>query len=908
MKKFLSILLVLAFSGIYGFAQQRVTVNLNNQPAANLFEAIEKQTGYRIYCTSEVSDSLVITVNETNAEPLALIRRTLQNTAFQLSVFQNDIYIIKDKTLITTLPESFYRKQTVIAENTLPVFEKETKVSSENLVHTIGNPNNPSKSDVILTGVVTNIKTGESMPGVTLMIENQLIGATTDAFGFYSIQLPKGRQELIVRALSMKETKRQLMLYSNGKLDIEMEEKVYSLSEVSVLANKVDKIRSVSIGMERLQMQAIKNIPTVMGEADVLRIIMTLPGVKSVGEVSSGFNVRGGATDQNLILYNDATVYMPTHMFGLFSTFNPDIVDNMELYKGGIPAKYGGRISSVLDISSKEGNKKKFQGAASLGLLTSRLTLEGPIFKGKGSFIVGGRTTYSDWMLKLAPEKSGYNKGTAGFYDLNGSVNYKSDENNSVFLAGYYSSDRFSFTDMDNYAYKNANLSAKWRHIFSSKLTSTYAAGYDHYSYYNKDTKDVFNAYSLDFAINQAFGKIDFSYYPNTKHTFNAGLNTVLYNLNPGNYKPVHEQSLVREDKLQTEKSLESAAYISDQWEITPKMMVSAGIRYSVFNVLGPHIYNVYSPDYLPSMETILRCDSAGEGVLKTYHGPEYRLSLRYILDDNTSVKAGVNTMQQYIHKISNSTIMSPTDTWKLSDGYIRPQMGTQYFAGLFRNFANNSIETSIEAYYKTMENYLDYRGGAELIMNSHLETEVAGVKGKAYGVEFMIKKTQGKLNGWVSYTFSRTLLHRHEELSSSANKSDWYPADFDKPHEMKFVGNYKLTHRYSFSLNCDYSTGRPITLPISKYIFEGRRYVYYSERNKYRIPDFFRMDMSFNIEPGHHLTNLTHAYFTIGVYNLTGRKNVYSIYYQMERDNIQGYQLSIFGAPIPYISYNIKF
>jgi len=307
-------------------------------------------------------------------------------------------------------------------------------------------------------------------------------------------------------------------------------------------------------------------------------------------------------------------------------------------------------------------------------------------------------------------------------------------------------------------------------------------------------------------------------------------------------------------------------------------------------------------------METVVRSDSAGNGIVKTYQGPEFRFSLRYSFDDNTSVKAGVNSMRQYIHKISNNTVMSPTDTWMLSDVSIRPQTGTQYVVGLFRNFATNTVETSIEAYYKTMNDYLDYRGGAELLMNPHIETEVAGVKGKAYGVELMVKKTQGKLNGWVSYTWSRTMLHRHEELASSVNSSDWYPADYDIPHEVKLVGNYKFTHRYSISLNCDYSTGRPITLPTSKYWYDGRQYVYYAERNKYRIPDYFRTDLSFNIEAGHHINALIHSYFNFGIYNLLGRKNAYSVYYVSENRYIQGYLLSIFGAPIPYASFNIKF
>ena len=908
MKKILFTLLAVTLFGLSGFAQQQVTVRLDNRPMFELFEAIEKQTDYRIYCAPEVSDSLTVSVNETNADPMRLLRQAMQRTHFQVSVFQNAVYIIEDKTLITTLPESFYRRPATGTENTLPVFERETKASSETLIYAIGNPNSPSTSNVVMTGVVTNFKTGETMPGITLMLEDPVVGTSTDAFGFYSIRLPPGRRELIIRGVGMKDSKRQLMLFSDGRLDIEMEEQVYSLSEVSILGYKIDNIRSVSGGMERLQMRTIKNIPTVFGEADILRIVMTLPGVKSAGEISSGFNVRGGATDQNLILYNDGTVYSPTHLFGLFSAFNPDIVENMELYKSGIPAKFGGRISSVLDISSREGNKKKFAGAASIGLLTSRLTLEAPLFKGKGSFIVGGRTTYSNWLLRMIPEKSGYSNGTAGFYDVNASVNYKIDEQNSVHLTGYYSRDNFSFTKLTFYAYQNANLSAKWRHVFNPKFTSTYVVGYDHYSYNTKDSTDVYNAYDLDFTINQMFGKADFSYYFDNSHTFNAGISSILYDLNPGVRSPAHLESDIRNDRLPTEKSLESALYISDQWEISPEWMVSAGIRYSMFNVLGPNVYNVYSKEYLPSMESVLRTDSAGNGVLKTYHGPEFRLSMRYIIDENTSVKAGVNTMRQYIHKISNSTVMSPTDTWKLSDMNICPQTGAQFVAGLFKNFSNNTIETSIEAYYKTMNNYLDYRGGAELLMNPHLETEVAGVRGQAYGVELMLKKTQGKMNGWVSYAWSRTMLHRHEELASSSYSSDWYPADYDKPHEVKFVGNFKLTHRYSFSLNCDYSTGRPITLPISRYVLDGQQFIYYSERNKYRIPDFFRIDVSFNIEAGHHLTNLTHGYINIGVYNLTGRKNAYSVYYISEGRQLHGYKLSVFGVPIPYVSYNIKF
>jgi len=908
MKKILYISLFLTLTGFSGLAQQRVTVRLEERPMSELLEAIERQTNYRIFCAPEVSDSLIVTIDETNVEPLALLRRTLQGTPFQLSVFQNAIYIIRDRTLVTTLPESFYRRPTIETDVVVPVFERDTRAASETRIYAIGNPNTPSSTDVVMTGVVTNFATGETMPGVTLMLEEPRIGTTTDAFGFFSIRLPPGRQELIIRSVGMRDSRRQLMLFSDGRLDIELEEQIQSLSEVIIVADRLDNIRSVSGGMERLQMRNIRNIPTVLGEADILRIVMTLPGVTSVGEVSSGFNVRGGATDQNLILFNDGTIYAPTHLFGLFSAFNPDIVDHMELYKSGIPAKYGGRISSVLEIRSREGNRRHFRGYASIGLLTSRLTLEAPLFKGQGSFIVGGRTSYSDWLLGFIPEDSGFSGGSAGFYDITASVNNRINDRNTVFVNAYYSNNRFSFRQGEDYSYQNANFSARWRHLFNNQFTSTFVVGHDHYSYSHRDTSDIFNAYTIDFSINQMFGRADFTYFWDNNHTINFGFNTVHYRLNPGNFMPAHQQSLLREDRLQTERALETAVYISDDWEISPYWMVSGGIRYSMFNVLGRRTFNVYSTDYLPSLATVLRVDSAGRGVLNTWHGPEFRLSARYIINDNTSVKAGVNTMRQYIHKISNTTIMAPTDTWKLSDLTIRPQTGTQYVVGLFRNFLNNTIETSIEAYFKTMNNYLDYRGGAQLFMNHHIETEVAGVRGRAYGVELMLRRAQGRLNGWVSYAWSRTMLHRHEELSSSANTRNWFPADFDKPHTVKFVGNFRITHRYSFSLNVDYSTGRPITVPISKYIFEGREYVFFSERNQYRIPDFFRMDLSFNIEYGHRLTALAHSYLTLGVYNLTGRNNAYSVYFVSEGGRIRGRQLSIFGAPIPYASFNIRF
>ncbi|MDH6356769.1 TonB-dependent receptor [Parabacteroides sp. PF5-9] len=910
------LILLLAFPTTLLLAQEKISLQLDSVPLSRVFDTIEAQTAYRIFCLPEDSDSLFVSVSATNEEPFVILEQLLQGSLLKVSQYKHNLFITENIALITSLPEGYFEEAISSGKGgydttgfLLSLGRREGKASSESKVYEIGDQSAAATGRVNLNGIVTDFRTGEPVVGATLFIEEPMIGVTTDAFGYYTIQLPVGRQELHIRGIGLKDTRRQIVLHSAGKLDIELEEQVYSLKEVTISSEKVENVRSTTIGIERLKIQDIKNIPTAFGEVDVIKAVLSLPGVKSVGEASSGFNVRGGSTDQNLILFNDGTIYNPTHLFGFFSAFNPDLVKDMELYKSSIPAKYGGRISSVLDINTREGNKKEFNGAVSIGLLTSRITLEGPIIKDKTSFIVGGRTTYSDWILKQLPEKSGYKDGNAGFYDLNATIGHKFDEYNNLYINGYFSRDRFSFNEGERYSYQNANASIKWRHIFNPRLTSAFTAGYDHYDYNTKNDDIAAEAYSLSFGIEQYYGKADFSWYLQDKHTLDFGVSGLYYNLNPGKYQPRGDESLVVPDLMQKEKAMEAAAYLGYRWDITPHFSVDAGMRYSLFNAMGPRTYNVYANEYLPSLETITDTDSVGSGAFKTYHGPEFRLSARYEFLDGFSIKAGYNTMRQNIHKLSNTTIMSPTDTWKLSDTNIKPQTGSQFALGLYKNLANNTIEASVEGYYKTMEDYLDYRAGAELLMNHHIETDVLATKGRAYGVEFMLKKTQGKLNGWLSYTYSKTELRQEDSrISNPVNKGDWYPADYDKPHDIKLVGNYKFTHRFSFSVNCDYSTGRPITLPVSKYSYAGGEYVYFSDRNQYRIPDFFRMDVSFNIEPSHHLTLLTHSSISFGVYNVTGRKNAYSVYYISEEGKVKGYKMAIFGVPIPFVSYNIKF
>ena len=684
----------------------------------------------------------------------------------------------------------------------------------------------------------------------------------------------------------------------------------HELAEIVVVGGRQSAVNNMMMGAEKFKPQVLKNIPSAFGESDIMKIVLTLPGVTTVGEASSGYNVRGGATDQNLILFNGGTVYNPSHLFGLFTSFNSDAVEDVELFKSSIPVEYGGRISSVLRVTSKEANMQKLTGSASIGALTSKANLEIPIVKDHVSLLLNGRTTYSDWMLKKLPEKSGYKNGTANFYDFGGVLTWKLNSMHRLKIFGYWSNDKFSFSTEDNYGYNNRNFSAEWRSILNERITATFSAGLDHYDYYNEDRGVPSMAARLSFGIDQLWGKLHIRQRMSEKEVLSYGLSVQHYNIQAGKYEPVGGESFIRTNELQKEKALESALYVDYERSLTEKLSVSAGLRYSIFNVLGPRDVNDYQGGELPSIATLLETKHE-TGIIKTYHAPELRLSAKYAIEEGLSLKAGFNTMHQYIHKVSNTSIMSPTDIWKLSDPNIKPQKGWQAAAGIYHETADKKYEFSAEIYYKHISDYLNYRSSAVLLMNPHLETDVISTKGQAYGLELQAKKPVGKLNGWVSYTYARSKLRQDDKrVAMPINNGEWYPAEYDRPHDVKAVLNLKITERYSFSSNFNYATGRPTTLPAGKYYntYSQRYMPYYSDRNKYRIPDYMRLDLAFNIEPTHKLTSFLHTSFSIGVYNALARKNAYNIYYVNEGEEIKGYKLSVFGTAIPYVSLNIRF
>ncbi|HEY5825164.1 MAG TPA: TonB-dependent receptor [Cyclobacteriaceae bacterium] len=907
-------LFLISFSA-FGQEGKTVSGEFNSLSFEQFADRIEQQTDYHFLYKKEWTDSLSITLSVTNEKVEKVLDLAFTGSDLHYSIYENNVYVIKGKQLFTDLPVDYFNEGKASTREAFAFdysdYEKQERLKkqTEQKLIPIGAKSNDLQGTATVTGTVKDVKSGEAIIGASVFIESPMIGISTDQFGRYSLTLPKGRHELKIKSIGMKNTQRQIMLYSNGKLDVEVEEDITPLKEVLVQSERDVRVTGMQMGAERLDIRTMKQMPLALGETDVMKVVLTLPGVQTVGEGTVGLNVRGGATNQNLLLFNDAIVYNPSHLFGFFSTFNPDVLKSVELYKSGITADYGGRLSSVLDVQSREGNLKKFSASGGISPITGRLTIEGPIIKERTSFIVGVRSTYSDWILKQLKDP-GLKNSSASFYDITANLTHKINDNNSLSLSGYISNDKFKLNSDTSYSYSDRNASIKWKHVFSPKFYSVVTGTASKYSYSINSTQNPVNAFDMDFSIQQFNGKADFNYFLNPKHNLTAGISTIQYQLAPGDFKPSGSESLIKPDLLQREQGQESAVYLGDNYEITPKLSLYFGLRYSFYQFLGPKDVYTY-PEGAPRQETNIQDTiSYGSGKsIANYSGPEPRVSARYILSSSSSFKISYNRMRQYIQMLSNTTAITPTDTWKLSDQYVKPQSGDQVSIGYYKNMKGNAVEFSVETYYKLMHNTVDYKNGAVLLLNHHLETDVVNARGKAYGVEFLVKKSSGRLNGWISYTYSRSFLQTKGAFpSETINRGEYYPSSYDKPHAVNFIGNYKVSRRVNFSLNLIYSTGRPITLPIAKYELEGTRRVFYSDRNQYRIPDYFRSDISINIEGNHKIRKLAHSSWTFAIYNLTGRKNAYSVYFVAQNGVINGYKLSIFGQPIPTITYNFKF
>jgi hypothetical protein len=887
------------------------SVSINNSSFQTFIEELRKQSDYRFFFDVSDTDSLRISLSVTQKSLTQILDLALRNSLLHYSINTNYryVYIKSISPILTDLPPDFFSQSSHDSSSRefTPFNEAETIKADKPII--IGSRNANTRKDATLAGTIKNSKSGESLIGATIMIENPTIGVATDGNGYYSLTIPKGSHQLKIRSLGMKPLNQKIIVHSDGRLNLDMEEDVLPLKEVIVESTRDQLVQGLQMGLERFDIKTMRQLPVALGEVDVLKTVLTLPGVQAVGEGTVGFNVRGGATDQNLILYNDAPIFNPSHLFGFFSAFNADAIKNVELYKSGVPAEYGGRISSVLDVTTREGNKRKWTGTGGISPITGRLSVEGPIIKDKLSVLLGGRSTYSDWLLNRIPNSTLKNS-KAEFYDFNINAHYDVDSKNSIAVSGYSSSDEFKLQSDTTYSYTNQAMSLKWKHIFNNKFFGTLSSNYSNYKYKIQSSANPINSFDLTYKLQQITGKADFNYFLNSKQSLSFGLGSTRYDLAPGTYLPNGEASLVTPDILQREQGLESFAYVGTQVELTPNLSFYGGMRYSNFQNVGPHDLFVYSGNASRDVSTIIDTVTFSKGKkVSASGGPEFRTSLRYSYAPSTSLKLSYNRHRQYIQMLSNTTAIAPTDIWKLSDPYINPLIGDQVSLGIYHQSRKRSVEVSVEAYYKWMQNFLDYKGGAELIQNHHIETDVLNAQGKAYGVELLLKRTAGKVNGWVSYTYSRSLIQTKGASDiETINRGEYYPSNYDKPHALNFIGNYRFNRRFNMSLNVVYATGRPITLPVGKYIVDGTERLIYSDRNQFRIPDYFRTDFSMNMEGNHKRKKLMHGFWSLSVYNLTARRNAYSVYFTSENGVIKGYKLSIFGSAIPTVTYNFKF
>ena len=909
-----------------GFTQN-ITVDFNNAPLQEAMITMESKTNYQFYFVEEWLKDITVSGTYTDVSVPTILNELLAETNL-------NFYITKDSKIILTqyniiydqLPEGFFgdiemadsiveTKKTIYEDeqgNYNPVFF-ETKKSNDVLsVETIRigkETNNTSRKSFVLKGKIINSKNNNPLANIALKVKGKNKGTSTNKNGSFEIELKAGLNQIEITSLGFENVQKNVIIYSNGSLNISLNEEIESLDEVVIKSNITKNIEEVNTGTTTVDVKIIKNIPLVLGERDIFKVAASLPGISSAGEGASGYNVRGGKTDQNLYLLDDGVIYNPTHFFGIFSAINPFTTGSVNIYKGNIPAEFGGRLSSVFDIKTKDSNTEKFSGEASIGPVTSNIALEIPIVKGKSSLLVAGRTTYSDWILKTLDDENLKNS-SAFFYDGIVKFNTKIGEKDDLKITGYASKDKFSITSDSVYGYSNRLLSARWNHTFNDKNMGSVILTNSEYKF-NIEYDGISNTdFDFGYKNNETELKLKMRYQPNKAHKIDYGISSKFYNISPGDLDPKGGESIVVPVTIADEQGLESAAFISDIFTVNEKLVINAGLRYSFYMAMGESEQRIYENGLPKNDATVIDTLRFSKNeVIKNYGGPEVRLSARYLLGNDYSVKASFNNTNQYIHTISNNTTVSPTDTWTLSDINIKPQKALQYSLGFYKNLEDNMYEFSVEGYYKQSKNVLDYKVGAQFILNENIETDVLQGDGKAYGVEFLIRKTSGRLNGWVGYTYSRSFYKFESEFAEEEiNNGDYFPSNFDKPHDFSAVTNYKITQRYSVSANFVYQTGRPVTVPVGNYILDGSEYVLYSNRNEYRIPDYYRLDLSFNVEGNHKIKKLTHTFWNFSIYNVLGRNNPYSVFFVNENGEIKAYQSSIFSVPIPTVTFNLEF
>jgi hypothetical protein len=874
----------------------KVTGSFTKVPIQEFFNSLEKSYGIRFFYKAEWIQSVEVTKTFNNAPLVQVMNQILTGKQLTFKFFQNNSVFISPLSADTRAGSGIDNSQVLI----------------------IGDPLNQGRYQrAKLQGKVLDGKNGETLAGAVIFNVETGLATSTDARGKYAIEMATGDIHLRVSYMGYEIQTQKVRLIQNGNADFELFEQSHNMNEVVIVGEEVKGSKS-QMSMVKMSAIALKELPVLMGEADLIKSMVMMPGVQSVGEMSSGFNVRGGNTDQNLVLLDGSPIFNTTHLFGFFSMINSDAIKDVTLYKGGIPAIYGERIASVMDVQLKEGKQDNIGINGGVGLISSRLTIEGPFAKKKKStFLIGGRSTYSDWLLQQTRNPTFMNS-VAHFYDINGTANIEFSPKNHLKLTGYVSSDVFNLNSNSLFNYANTLGSLNWKLNLSKKLISNLSLAYSKYDLKvgQKDPVLAKDDYTQKSNIQYGSLKYALTYYPTNKQRINAGFQTIVYKINPGEILPAQAISNVIPESLRNEHSAEMALFADDDIDLSEKFSLGLGLRYAKFINYGPGVVFNYAPGIPRSPNSIIDSTIFKSGaVIKTYQGLEPRVAVKYNLKDG-SVRLSYQRIHQFISQISNTAVISPSDSWKSADQNIAPLINDQIALGLFKNLNNGKFETSVEVYYKKLQNLIEYKNGAQLLMNDHIETDLLMARGYSYGLEFFAKKGEGRLNGWVSYTYSRSFRKTDSQfIENKINGGNYYPSIYDKPHDLSVVANYKISRRWRFSSNFVFSSGRPITLPEQKYSYGGNQIVVYSDRNKYRMPPYHRLDVSITFDENLRIKRMWKGSWTFSIYNLYGRKNPYSVFYRKEA-SLQGisknqyaiYKLSIIGVPVPSFTYNFKF
>ncbi len=874
----------------------KISGNFRNVPLSSFFGTLEKQYGVKVYYK------------------MAWVEQYVLNTSF------NDIPLLGALNSILVAHELTYE---VFQGNSIIVFPGSLDTRSENKdvnqTLVIGNPINKGKyKTALITGMVLDGKTGDPLPGAVVYNSKLNKGATTGRNGTFKLELPTGEHTLSVSFMGFLDYEKRINLIESGDVEFDLFEESHNLGEVLVVADEFNT-SPTQMSMVQMSSKDIKTLPLLMGERDVLKSIVMLPGIQSVGELSSGFNVRGGNSDQNLVLLNGSPIFNTSHLFGFISAINPDMVQNIRIFKGGLPVRYGERISSIMEIKMKDGNEDKIKLYGGLGIINSRLALDGPLTKNKKlTFVAGGRMSYTDWMLKQVPDAE-ISKSITNFYDVSGKLFYKFDKNNWLSLMGYASNDEFSTSAQSINNYGNMLFSLELHNQYGEKLNGDMEFAFSKYDFRLTDFADGkdFEAYYLDEQIQYNAAKYNLIWHPHPLHTIHGGFNAIYYLNDPGKISPMAENTIINPDRLDRETAFEGALYVSDEFDIIPGVTANIGVRYSQFALFGQKTVLIYEEGQAKSATSVVDSLFFSKGeIVKSYGGVEPRLALNWEADKGLSYKLSYQRTRQYINQISNSAVISPAEIWKTSDYYLKPLISDQVALGIQKSNFLQQYLLSTEIYYKKLQNLIEYKNGAQIVMNKHLETDLIPSDGYSYGMEISLNKPDGRLTGWLNYTYSRTMRKTDGRFDKEQiNTGKYYPSIYDRPHDLSVVANYNISRRWRFAGNFVFISGRPVTLPEVTYKYAGEKLIYYSDRNKYRMPPYHRFDISITLDENLRRKRMWKGSWTLSVYNVYGRKNPYSVYYRktINQDGNSNkiyslFKLSVIGVPVPSLTYNFSF